>query len=521
MLSGQPSEPSARPPEPEVGVDGAGQRPVVDFLSSPAAFGGRPVERIDTHISHIFLAGDRAYKMKRAVKLDFLDYTGLELRRRDCLAEIAVNQAMAAGLYRRVVAVTRAGDGLALGGPGEPVEWLVEMVRFDGGTQFDRLADAGRLTAPMIEQLADVVAAGHRTAPVTPDRGGVDVLAFFLDYVGRALDGAVTALGGRDAVDGWKTLFGEELRRMAPVIDARRRHGFVRRCHGDLHLANICLFDGRATPFDAIEFNDAIACCDVLYDLAYALMDLVRIDRPDLANLLMNRYLAYTRDYRGLRLMPLFVSLRGGIRAMVHVLKPPTAAEHAKARAFLHLALDVLVHRPRPRLIAVGGLSGTGKSTLARALATRMAPGVGAVVLRSDVTRKQLFDIAPETPLPPEAYGPEVNERVYRRLAHDAGRALAAGQVVIVDAVFLQPWERAALAEAACRLDAPFAGLWLDAPRPVLAGRIAMRGNDASDATVAVLAQQARQDIGALDWTRLDAGGDVDGAVRAALAALG
>ncbi|MEM8587957.1 MAG: phosphotransferase [Pseudomonadota bacterium] len=353
-------------------ISDADQSAVVAFLQSGAAFGGRPVERIDTHISHVFLAGDRAYKMKRAVKLDFLDYSTLALRHRYCQREIEANRVMAPDLYLGLVPVVRVDGCFRLGGQGQPVEWLVEMARFDRSTQFDQLTRSGELSVALVEGLADRVALAHARCERRPDQSPVRQFRFFRTYIGRIL--LRLRDHGRDADDArrWVADVKLAIRRHAEDLEMRRRQGFVRHIHGDMHLANICLVDGRPTPFDAIEFSDDIASGDVLYDLAFPLMDLLHHGRRDLANRLINRYLALTGDYDGLRLLPLFLSFRAAIRAMAAALGPPSDGRTARVERLERLAVSFLDKTSQPRLIALGGLSGSGKSTLAAALASEI-----------------------------------------------------------------------------------------------------------------------------------------------------
>lgn len=490
---------------------GADQSAVVAFLESASAFGGRPVERIDTHISHVFLAGDRAYKMKRAVKLDFLDYSTLALRHRFCQGEIEANRVMAPDLYLGLVPVVRVDGDFRLGGPGQPVEWLVEMARFDRATQFDRLARRGALSVALVEALADRVAHAHGVCERRPDQSPLRQFRFFRTYIGRIL--LRLRDDGRDAGDArrWVVLVKQAIGQCADALAARQRQGFVRRIHGDMHLANICVVDGQPTPFDAIEFSDDIACGDVLYDIAFPIMDLLHHGRRDLANRLINRYLALTRDYGGLRLVPLFLSFRAAIRAMAAALGPPGDGRTARVERLERLAVSFLERPPRPRLIALGGLSGSGKSTLAAAFAAEIGDGWGAVVLRSDVIRKRDYGVALGQHLGADAYQPAAREQVYVAMLECARQALAAGQTVILDATFLDQDDRAAAQALADRTPgADFVGLWLDAPLATLRDRLIRRGRDASDATVDVLERQAKRDLADLTWKKVDVSGSLD-----------
>jgi predicted kinase len=317
------------------------------------------------------------------------------------------------------------------------------------------------------------------------------------------------------------------LARAAPRLDQRRAQGKVRRCHGDLHLRNICVVEDRPVLFDCIEFSEAIASIDVLYDLAFLLMDLDHRGHRDLANLTLNRYLDLTAEDDGLAALPAFLALRAVIRAHVTA----TAAEHgwgtgdraaafAEARRYVDEAGAMLRPAPR-RLIAIGGLSGSGKSSLALRLAPELGVPPGARVLRSDVLRKRRFSVMPEVPLPAEAYTAEVTVQVYRELGERAAMALDAGYAAVIDAVALREEERRTFADVAKAVGVPFTGLWLDAPGAAMRGRVTARQGDASDATVDVLDRQLRHDPGALDWRRIDASGGPEATLAAARHALG
>ena len=302
-----------------------------------------------------------------------------------------------------------------------------------------------------------------------------------------------------------------ELERRAAMLERRRESGFVRQCHGDLHLRNIVLLDGRPTLFDGVEFNDEISCTDVLYDLAFLLMDLWRRQLPGHANAVWNRYLAETADLDGIALVPLFLSCRAAVRAKTSA----TAAEmqtdgqrrgdlQSLAREYLAMA-EKLLHPPRPALVAVGGLSGSGKSTLALGLAPRVGAVPGAVVLRSDEVRKRLCDVPLLERLGSEGYSSPMSERVYATLAERAASVIRAGHSVVVDAVYARSTDRAVIERVAAAAAVPFIGLWLDAPDSVLMDRTDRRRNDASDADADVVRMQRAQDTGDIRWCRLDA----------------
>lgn len=499
------------------------QRDVIAFLSDGASYGtpGAAVERVVTHCSIIFLVGERALKLKRAVRFSYLDYSTLALRERFCCAELALNRRTAPEIYLGLRSITRDGRGtLAFGGEGPVVDWVVEMRRFAEESLFSRMAEAGRLTPALLQSLADIIADFHASAEVIPSRGGRAGLAAAIATNDDNLRLAAPPLD-RGLIDRLRDASAAHLDRIGPLLDARRERGKVRRCHGDLHLRNICLFGGRPTLFDCIEFNDAFSCVDVLYDFAFLLMDLMHRGHDDVANLVFNRYLDRTADSEGLPALPLFISARAAVRA--HVLgilaRPDNDAGAAEPRSYLELALASLEEQP-PSLIAIGGLSGSGKSTLAQALAAGFRPAPGARVIRSDVVRKRLMHVPPETRLPRESYTLAASRDVYEALQREAATTLAAGYTAIVDAAFLHAGERQAIAAVARDAGAPFAGLWLEAPADLLARRIEARRNDASDADRAVLELQLGIDPGPLDWQRIDAASAITSMLAAARLAV-
>jgi aminoglycoside phosphotransferase family enzyme/predicted kinase len=463
-----------------------------------------------THASIIFLAGAYALKLKRAVRYAFLDYSDAEKRRLACAAELALNRRTAPTLYRAVRAVTRESDGsLALDGGGTEIDWVVEMRRFPDEALFSALLDAGKLAPELLLALAETIVAFHRAAEPMPELGGARGIEEVIAINEASL--AATGLGGAGLIAASRAA----LARHAALLERRRREGHVRRCHGDLHLGNIVLFEGKPTLFDGIEFSRELASIDVLYDLAFLLMDLWHRDARAGANLVFNRYLDFTDEADGLPALPLFLSLRAAVRAHV-----AAAGGREEAGAYLALA-ERLIAPSAPGLVAVAGLSGTGKSTIAAGLAPSLGAAPGARVLRSDVLRKRMLGHAPEERLPPEAYDAEANRRVYEALVEAAGAALAAGHGVVIDAVAARAPERAAMEALARRAGIPFTGIWLEAPREVLEARVAARSRDASDATVETVRVQAEYETGPIAWTHLDATPPPDAVIAAARRSAG
>lgn len=488
------------------------QGDVISFLSSAAAHGGQAVERVETHASIVFLSGSRAWKLKRAVRYDYLDFSTLERRQASCEAEVRINRRTAPAIYLGVVAVTREQDGsLALGGSGTPVDWVIEMVRFDQEQLLDRLAAKGTLDRRVMRPLARAVAGLHRQAERRMDQGGHSGMEWVVEGNATDLSAQTAALVDPRVRDALIEASREALARHGPLLDARRDEGWIRQCHGDLHLRNIVLLDGTPTLFDAVEFNDRIACIDVLYDVAFLLMDLWKRHLPQHANAVWNGYLPEMDEYSGIPALPLFLSCRAAVRAKTSLAAAGLQQDARRAgdlralsREYLDMALRLL--RPAgPCLVAVGGYSGTGKSSLAYEIAPSLGPVPGAVVLRSDVVRKRLLGVPSLARLDDDGYTEEVSARVYHTLAERAATIARAGHGVIVDAVFGRASDRQAIERTARELNVPFLGLWLEAPAHVLLDRVRARTGDASDADVAVVRRQLASDHGPLTWHRIDA----------------
>ena len=485
----------------EVLADAETQTNLVSALSAGEVGGApAPVERIDTHLSRLFLSGERAFKLKRALRLPFVDFSSCARRRAACEAELAVNRRMAGGLYVDVLPVTQDADGaFRIGGSDEVVDWVVEMRRFDQQLQFDRLARAGRLTLDHIGRAADAVARLHADAHTSVLAGHAADYRHVIRTLRQTEEHGAARLQIEAGSDLLFELLDAELSRVDPLIERRREAGKVRRGHGDLHLRNICLFEGEPMPFDALEFDERLATTDVLYDLAFLLMDLRGVGLAEHANAAMNRYWnAAGEEEEALELLPFFMSLRAAVRMAVAV----EAGDLVEAQAYRTLGLQLL-KRGAPILLAMGGLSGVGKSAVAEALAPLLPGAAGARLLRSDVLRKRRQGLRPEQKADEQTYAPERRAQIYRDLAARAQAAVAGGASVIADATFRVSSTRDLIACAAGRTR--FMAYWLYAPLSVRLARVLGRAGDASDADVAVAA--AQQEPSDLDsaWRRLDA----------------
>ncbi len=509
---------------------GTGQDEIRAFLEDPRNWPNGPdaIERIETHISHVFLGGDLALKMKKAVRLPYLDFSTLELRERFCRREVEINRLFSPELYLGLGRVSRGRDGvLRLGDFGETVEWLVRMRRFDGKDILSEVARRGPLGSALVRALAGTVAESHRRAPVRKADGWRGIMRTIEELRESALGSGV--LPEKAGVTHFLETAVSLARRRRDLLEERGTAGAVRRCHGDLHLGNIVLWEGRPLLFDAIEFSEELATVDVLNDLAFLLMDLVHRGQRKAANRLMNWWLQFLHDeghHTALGLAGLYTACRAGIRAMVSVdlalQKAGGEREEMLRRAAAYMeTANRAIRPPRPCIVAVGGLSGSGKTTLAAALAPFLAPGPGAAHFRSDVERKLMAGVDEYERLGPEFYTQEKSDAVYRRIIARARETAASGWVAVIDAVFLRERERRAVEEAARAAGAHFRGLWLEASPETLKRRVGRRFHDASDATPQVVDMQLAQRPEVSEWMRIPAEGTPETVLERALDALG
>ncbi|WP_417068829.1 AAA family ATPase [Niveibacterium terrae] len=467
----------------------ASQRRLVEALCDPARY-PHPVgtvELIETHISFVLLAGAFAYKIKKAVDLGFVDYLSLERRRFFCVEELRLNARLAPALYLEVCAIGRSAAEPCFGEEGEAIEYAVKMRRFEQSDLFEGALADGRLKPVLIEALARRLAAFHAEAGRTPpgtDFGRPDVV---WTQVGSCL-AALKKQPGIDpsrlkALDAWCR---GENERCREALARRKADGFIRECHGDLHLGNLVLHGGEALAFDGIEFNASLRWIDVISDLAFAVMDFAAHGRADLGWRLLDAWLEEGGDFASLELLRFYQVYRALVRAEVACLRG------ASPEAYLDCA-EALSVPAKPFLLITHGFSASGKSRLARALVSRL----GAIRLRSDVERKRAAGLAPlaRSGSSPDSglYTEEATQQAYRRLRALAEFALAQGYPVIVDAACLKTWQRRLFFDLAREKDLPFAILDCQAPAGDLRQRLAARarrGRDASEATLEVLAGQ-------------------------------
>ncbi len=497
------------------------QEQVIEFLSSVGAYSSfekgsdLQIQRRETHISIVFLIGQSAFKMKRCISYPYLDFSTLERRKYLCEQEVKINSRTAPDIYRGVVPVTRDKDGnLALGGEGEAVEWLVSMNRFADSSLWDQRALTGSLERRDFEVLADQVAAFHAAAESCDGSHAVSALGQSIDANEQSMAVHIGDLFDEEKVHDLYRRTREAYAILTPVLESRAASGCIRICHGDLHLGNIFTDENRPVLFDAIEFNEDFSHIDVLYDLAFLLMDVMYRVGKRRSTVLMNRYLDHTGDGVSVSLIPLLMSLRAAIRAHVSA---SAARQHAdpgkqaelKEHAIRYFDLASQCLMPvKPRVIAVGGLSGSGKSRMARVIAGVLETAPGARVVRSDTVRKRLAGVGFEEHLPPDSYTPEASLKTYAACIKEALIILKAGYPVVLDAVFSKPEERDTAQSLASEAGVPFDGLWLEAPVSVMQERVESRRHNASDANAVVVEKQVSYDLGEIAWSRIDSSGE-------------
>jgi aminoglycoside phosphotransferase family enzyme/predicted kinase len=480
------------------------QAAIIGWLRAGGPWGKVP-EVEETHAAYVFLIGEHAFKLKKAVDLGYLDFSTPEKRKHTLDRELKLNRRTAHEMYRKVMPITESGGKLALDGQGRALDFVLEMKRFGDGALLSDWADQGKLDMAMAEKLAHQIAAFHGSAETVSNVDWPKAAA-------RIADENLRDIKDQKGVFDPASLPAHVANRTRVHEGARetlkRQSAAVRHCHGDLHLRNVFVDHGRPVLFDCIEFDDFYANVPPLYDLAFLIMDLCARGLNAHANRALNAWVMDQPPPRwhslleDLAALPAYLTWRAEIRAKTEGRKPGAAEA---ARRYFQLAADFATPA-KPALIAIGGLSGTGKSTLARALAPDTGRAPGAIHLRTDEIRKRQAGVSVDAHLAPAAYTAERTARVYATMEDLVGAALHAGQAAIADAVFAREDERQAIEAVAAKAGVPFIGLWLEAPAAALETRLERRTGDASDADKTVLHRQLTYDLGQITWTKLDAG---------------
>jgi aminoglycoside phosphotransferase family enzyme/predicted kinase len=458
-----------------------------------------PIQLLQTHISYVFLTGEYAYKVKKPLNFGFLDYSTLEKRQHFCQEELRLNQRGAAEIYLEVLPITLVGERFQLGGSGTPVEYVVKMRQFPQEALLTALYERGELTETLLEQLAKVLADFHRTATTNEYIRSFGEVAQIRQAIDENYEQTEKYVGGPQTQEQLEQtraytdrLFAERPEIFTQRVVADR----IRECHGDVHLRNIAYWNQRLWLFDCIEFNESFRFVDVMFDIAYIVMDLDARDRPDLSNRFLNAYLEQSGDWEGLQILPLYLSRQSYVRAKVtsFLLDDPTIPATAKQEAaqtaarYYRLAWDYT--RPRfGRLLLMAGLSGSGKSTTARYLASKM----GAIQIRSDAVRKHLGGIPLEQRGSSDLYTPEMTQKTYDRLLKMGLTLAQEGYTVLLDAKYDRQNQRQTAIAQAVAHQIPLQILYCDAPLEVLQQRLTQRTGDIADATADLLPKQVME----------------------------
>ena len=471
------------------------QQQLVEAWCASGFFQRRPgIE--ETHISWVLLAGRDAYKIKKAVNLGFLDFSTLELRRFYCNEELRLNRRLAPQLYLDVVTIGGRPEQPVPGG--EPaIEYAVHMRRFPQTNQMDRMLARGLVTAAHIDRLAAIIAEFHNSLPAAAKEAPFCATAEIETAVLQNFESLPRLLSAPDDLAMLETVRAAsalEFSACEPLFGQRAAAGRVRECHGDLHLGNIVVLGDVPTPFDCIEFSTALRWIDVISEISFTVMDLLRRGWPQLAWRLLNDYLEITGDYHGCGVLRFYLAYRAMVRAKIAAIRAGQRGARLKkelksCRSYLRLAHGCLARR-RPALIITHGLPGCGKSTFAQIALERL----GAIRIRSDVERKRLFDLTAladsKAQTDADIYSEDATRRTYARLNELACSVIAAGFPVIVDAAFVLHVERANFRALAREMGVPFVIASLQTDAALLAERLALRsrrGDDPSEADIAVM----------------------------------
>lgn len=478
---------------------------LISALQNPAIYNHAvdEIKVIETHISWLILTGDYAYKIKKPVDFGFLDFSSLEQRKHYCKQELQLNQRLAPDLYLEVVTLTGSAERPVINGPDTPFEYAVKMRQFDPRMQLDNLLQRNELNHDHIDQLADTIAGFHQRIEHAPNDSPFGSAEAVWYPVAENFDQIHTRLQNEEELtrlERLKTWSEQSFEQLKPVISARKQQGFIRNCHGDMHLANITLIDNKVTVFDCIEFNDNFRWIDVISEIAFTTMDLIDRKRPDFAARLLDRYLQRTGDYAGLALMRFYQTYRALVRAKVAILRHSQAGlnENEKAESlnqykeYSRLA-ETFTQPQTPTLCIAHGVSGAGKTTLTQPLLEHY----GMIRLRSDVERKRLFGLSAETKSDSDTdqgiYTTSASSQTYQQLLQLSQTTLQAGYHTIVDATFLKRNQRQMFCQLAQTLQTPFMILHFHADEALLRKWITQRhaeGKDASEATLKVLTHQ-------------------------------
>ncbi|NJR51524.1 MAG: AAA family ATPase [Leptolyngbyaceae cyanobacterium CSU_1_3] len=454
------------------------------------------IDLIQTHVSYVLLTGEFVYKLKKPVNYGFLDFSTLEKRKHFCHEELRLNQRGAAELYLAVLPITQQGDTFSLGGAGETIEYVVKMVQFPQETLLSAMFDRNELSEFHLEDLARELAKFHASAPTNDYILKFGEVAQIRQAIDENYEQTVRYIGAaqtQQQFDETRAYTDRLFAEQQALFESRVQNRWIRECHGDVHLRNICFWKNKILLFDCIEFNEPFRFVDVMFDIAYIIMDLDARNRPDLSNLFLNAYIEQTGDWEGLQVLPLYLSRQSYVRAKVtsFLLDDPSIPEAVKqeametAKRYYTLAWEYTQHKSG-RLVVMAGLSGSGKSTVAR----RLARQTGAIQIRSDAVRKHLGGVGLDETGGSALYSRDMTQKTYDRLLQLGITLASQGYTVILDAKYDRETLRLPVIAAAESQQIAIEILHCEAPLPVLRDRLQQRQGDISDATADLLDQQ-------------------------------
>lgn len=495
----------------------------IEALSRPEAYASKEkkVEVRESNISRVFLVGDKAYKLKSGVKYPYVDYSTPEKRQAACEKELLISRNTAPGLCIGVEAVVQEKNGKIKIGSisndknAEVIDYLLVMHRFDENDLFENLSERGLLDRFEMMDLGEKIVSLHKNAEVFTHRGGSAMIRGRILENDELMRCFVPKIFDLEDIDALKRDALEALEKYGSLLDERKKAGKVRWCHGDMQFHNIVMLDGKPALFDPIEFNDELTHIDILYDLAFLLMDMENRGLRRLSSILFNHYMAYSADWEGVPALPLFLSCRAAVNAYVFGQRAMDVKDKAESELLAKKAYEYLVmarrflNPPPPVLVACGGLSGSGKSRIGREIAPFIGSPPGAVILRDDILRKNMMQVPPHELLGEEAYTPENEEKVFDLLCQECRRVLSTGQSVVADALFHDERQRQEIEKLAVEMGVKFQGFWVDAPLEIRAERVQSRKRNPSDVkSVEVLEKQLDVDVGTISWDQVDTSGE-------------
>ena len=457
-----------------------------------------PIQLIQTHISYLLLTGDYVYKVKKPVNLGFLDFSTLSARYHFCQEELRLNHLLAPEIYLEVLPITQEGASLILAGEGEPLEYTLKMRQFPQDSLLSKMLKQGKLTPELMAQLGRMVAQVHlqaKTNDYIRSFGEPSKIKEFIEQNYQQSQKYIGSLQTQQQYEETKQFSDSFFSWQRSLLEQRQQNHWIRECHGDLHLDNICFWHDKIQLFDRIEFNEPFRFVDVMYDVAFLVMDLEAEAHKELANVFLNTYIEQTGDWEGLAILPLYLSRQAYVRAKINswLWDTPSLTDEnkrqaaAKARNYYYLAWQYT--RPQSgKLIMMSGLSGSGKTTVAK----HLAQNLGAIHIRSDAVRKHLSSIPLDQSGESSIYTPAMTQKTYGRLLELSTKLASQGFTVILDAKYDRQTLRSAVITQAQNNQIPLEIVLCTAPEEVLRDRILARTGDISDATVDLLESQKK-----------------------------